>query len=144
MKPSGNGFGFALKIITAETPRARPADSAPPWIGGRARTACMPDNVPVRARPIFLTLTAYLPRPDYCTGENLSPSFPKWGFGNTPFRAQFHCVAGGGSGAAFPDQPLTAKHSFPAMLACPNPQFGNEGNKPNLGRRRVQSRLPFG
>ena len=62
-------------------------------------------------------------RPEFVS----SPSFPKWGFGNAPFRAQFHCVAGGGSGAAFLDQPLTAKHSFPAMLAFPNPQFVNEG-----------------
>ena len=58
-----------------------------------------------------------------------SPSFPKWGFGNALLRAQFYCVAGGGSSARFLGQPLTAKHSFPAMRAFPKPHFGNESSE---------------
>ena len=56
-----------------------------------------------------------------------SPSFPKWGFGNAPFRAQFHCVAGAGSGALLLDQPLTRSTASPRCLRSQTLSLGTRG-----------------
>ena len=74
-------------------------------------------------------------------GGLLSPSFPKWGFGNAPFRAQLHCVAGGGSGASFLDQPLTAKHSFPRCLLSQTLCLGTRARPAHRPRLRRQTSL---
>jgi len=51
----------------------------------------------------------------------------QWNCGDMGVPRWSRGTRGGGCGGPFPDQSPTTKHSFPAMLAFPNPQFGNEG-----------------